>query len=75
MFGKYENINSYNGVEIPETQRYRQFLLSLDVDWSQINVKSKFLKVMFYGLNFVKVPFPAIEFNSKGHFKGYWIYF
>jgi hypothetical protein len=75
MFGKYENINSYNGVEIPETQRYRQFLLSLDVDWSKITVKSKFLRIMFYGLNFVKVPFPAIEFNSKGHFKGYWIYF
>jgi len=75
MFGLYENIKSYNGIEIPVTQRYRQFLFSLDVDWSQINVKSKFLRIMFYGLNFIKVPFPAIEFNSKGHFKGYWIYF
>jgi hypothetical protein len=75
MFGKYENIYSYNGVEIPETQRYRQFLLSLDVDWSEINVKSKFLRIMLNGLNFIKVPFPAIEINSKGQFKGYWIYF
>jgi hypothetical protein len=75
MFGLYENIRSYNGVEIPETQRYRQFLLSLDVDWSKINVKSRFLRIMFFGLNFIKVPFPAIEFNSKGQFKGYWIYF
>lgn len=75
MFGMYENIDSYKGVRIPETQRYRQFLLSLDVDWSKINVKPGFLRVILYGLNFIKVPFPAIEFNSKGNFKGYWIYF
>jgi hypothetical protein len=75
IFGSTDNIKSYLGVEIPETQRYRQFLLSLDIDWSKINVKSKFLRVMLNGLNFIKVPFPAIEFNSKGYFKGYWIYF
>jgi hypothetical protein len=75
MVGLYENINSYNGVKIPETQRYRQFLFSLDIDWSKINVKSRFLRIMLYGINFIKVPFPAIEINSKGHLKGYWIYF
>ena len=75
MFGKYENKDSYKGVEIPETQRYRQFLLSLDVDWSKIKVNSKFLRLMLNGMNFIKVPFPAFDINSKGHLKGYWIYF
>jgi uncharacterized protein YfiM (DUF2279 family) len=75
MFGPYENISSYGGVIIPETQRYRQFLLSLDIDWLKIRTRSKFLKTMFNGLNLIKMPFPAIEFNSKGQFKGYWIYF
>jgi hypothetical protein len=75
MFGVYENIESFNGVIIPETQRYRQFLLSPDIDWSKIKVKSKFLKAMLNGINFIKVPFPTIELNSTGHFKGYWLYF
>jgi hypothetical protein len=75
MFGIFENINSYRGVIIPETQRYRQYLLSLDVDWTKINTRSKFLRTLFQGLNFIKIPFPAIEINSMGRLKGYWIYF
>lgn len=75
MFGPFENIESHNGVGIPETVRYRQFLLSLDIDWLKIKTRSKFLRIVFEGLNFIKVPFPAIEYNSKGSIKGYWLYF
>lgn len=75
MFGEFENITEYNGVVIPETQRYRQFFLSLDIDWTKIPTNSHFLKVLFRGLNIIKVPFPAIQFNSKGEFKGHYIYF
>jgi len=53
---------------------YRQFYLSLDVDWEEIPVKSKALKLLFRGLNFVKIPFPTIEFSNKG-VKGYGLYF
>lgn len=75
MFGEYENISSYNGVEIPETIRYRQYLISLDIDWTKIETRSKYLKIFFQGLTFVKLPFPALEFNSKGKFVGYWMYY
>jgi len=75
MFGMFENIDSWLGVEIPETQRYRQFLISLDVDWSKINVKSGFLRFLLNGLNYIKIPFPALEINSLGHIKGYYLYF
>jgi YHS domain-containing protein len=75
MFGEFENITEYNGVVIPETQRYRQFFLSLDIDWTKIPTNSHFLEVLFRGLNIIKVPFPAIQFNSKGEFKGHYIYF
>jgi YHS domain-containing protein len=75
MYGEFENISSYNGVAIPETERYRQYLLSLDVDWTKIKTNSGFLKVLFKGMTFVKLPFPALEYNSKGEFKGYWIYY
>jgi hypothetical protein len=75
IYGEFENILSYNGVIIPETERYRQYLLSLDVDWTKIKTNSGFLKVLFQALTFVKLPFPALEYNSKGEFKGYWMYY
>jgi hypothetical protein len=75
MYGEFENVNSHNGVIIPPTDRYRQYLLSLDIDWARIETRSKFLKMVFKGLTFVKLPFPTLEYNSKGNFKGYWIYY
>jgi hypothetical protein len=75
MFGEFQNITSYNGVALPETQRYRQFLFSLDIDWPKIETGSGFLKTVLHGMTFIKLPFPAIEYNSKGRFKGYWLYF
>lgn len=75
MYGEFENISSYNGVVIPETERYRQYLLSLDIDWTKIRTNSGFLKVLFKGMTFVKLPFPALEYNSKGEIKGYWMYY
>jgi uncharacterized protein YfiM (DUF2279 family) len=53
---------------------YRQFYLSLDIDWETIPVKSKTLKLLLRGLNFIKIPFPTIEFSNKG-VKGYGLYF
>lgn len=75
MFGAFENDEYYNGVKLPETQRYRQFLLSLDIDWPEIKTRSKFLKKVLNTMVFIKLPFPAVEFNSKGQIKGYWLYF
>jgi hypothetical protein len=75
MYGEFENVKTYNGVAIPETERYRQYLFSLDIDWTRIKTNSKVLKVLFKGITFVKLPFPALEYNSKRQFKGYWIYY
>ena len=75
MYGEFENITHYNGVSIPKTERYRQYLFSLDIDWTRINTESKFLQLLFKGMTFVKLPFPTLEYNSKGQCKGYWIYF
>lgn len=75
MFGEYENITSYNGVAIPKTSRYRQYMLSLDIDWAKIETDSKFLKYLFKGMAFIKLPAPAFEYNSKGEFNWYWLYY
>ena len=75
MFGEFENLKSYRRVAIPETQRYRQFLLSPDIDWTKIPTKSKFLKALFKAMVFIKVPLPALELNNQGEMKAYWLYF
>ena len=75
MYGEFENISEYNGVAIPKTTRYRQYFFSLDIDWTRIKTDSKLLQLLFKSLTFVKLPFPAIEFNSKGELKGYYLYY
>lgn len=75
MYGEYGNINEYKGILIPKTERYRQFFLSLDIDWSKIETDSGFLKAILSGLSFIKFPFPAVEYNTKGKILWRWIYF
>lgn len=70
--GTYITTNT-NGQQISFTP-YRQYYLSLDIDWEKINVKSKFLKLALRGLNIIKLPFPAIEFSQHG-VKGHPLYF
>lgn len=74
MFGEFKNLTYYRGY-IPETQRYRQFLLSLDVDWTKIKTRRPFLKKVFNSMFMLKLPFPAIEFNTLGQVRGYGVYY
>ena len=53
---------------------YRQYYLSLDVDFTAIPVRSKFLKTLLKIANMVKIPAPAIEFSRKG-VKAHALYF
>lgn len=75
MFGEFENHVSWHGEPLPEAERYRQFLLSLDVDWPEIKTHSKFLNALLKGIFFIKLPFPALEVDSRGQIKGHWLYF
>jgi uncharacterized protein YfiM (DUF2279 family) len=54
---------------------YRQFYLSFDADLTKIETKSKFLKTVFSVVNFIKIPAPALEFNTKNGFKLHYLYF
>ncbi|PKP51543.1 MAG: DUF2279 domain-containing protein [Bacteroidetes bacterium HGW-Bacteroidetes-1] len=69
MFGGYENIwTDSEGVFHDRTDvvRYRKLMLSLDVDFSKIPVKSRYARALLDLLNIIKIPAPTIEFNSKG---------
>lgn len=54
--------------------RYRQFYLSLDVDFRRIKTQNRFLKTFFSVVNFVKIPAPALEMNSLGKIKFHSLY-
>ena len=48
--------------------RYRQGYLSLDVDFTRIKTKSRFLKSVFTCINIIKIPLPNLEV-SEGKLK------
>ena len=48
---------------------------SADIDWTRIPTKSKALKTFFSLLNIIKIPFPAIEFNTARQVKWHWLMF
>jgi hypothetical protein len=68
MFGGYENIakSKADGVitfDRRDIQRYRQWYLAPDVDLTKIKTNSKLLKTVFFALNMLKFPAPALEFS------------
>lgn len=59
----------------PETQRTRQFYLSLDADLTKIHTKSHFLKTFFSIFKSIKIPAPTFEINGLGKVKFHYLYF
>lgn len=52
----------------------REFVLSLDVDFSRLPIKKTWLKAVVKQLNHVKVPFPALVFTNN-KIQGVGLYF
>ena len=77
MYGEFENRRTYRGNRLPEVERYRQFYLALDVDWTQIPTRSPFLRGVLEALSYVKVPLPTLEYNTSGggEWRGWWAKF
>jgi hypothetical protein len=61
--------------EYPEITRYRQFFLSMDVDFARMKIKNPYLRGLLYVVNMVKIPFPALEYNQKDGFRFRPVYF
>jgi hypothetical protein len=64
MIYEFENPKYYLGEPFPKLERYRQYIFSLDIDFSKIHTNKKWLKIVFRAINHIKVPFPSIEFNK-----------
>ncbi len=75
MTGASQNSSGIPAEPVPEFARYRKFFLSVDVDLTRIPTRSKFLKGLFTVLSFLKIPAPALEYNTLGQFKFHPFYF
>ncbi len=58
-----------------DIQRVRRFYLSVDADLTKIKTNSGLLKTVFYVLNMIKVPAPALEVNSTGGMRLHYLKF
>lgn len=63
MIGKLENPTFYQGKPFPHLSRYRQFLLSFDINFAKIPAEKKWLRNFYRAINCIKIPFPALEYN------------
>ncbi|MBN3036355.1 MAG: hypothetical protein JW861_12285 [Bacteroidales bacterium] len=75
MLGAHTNPQEYNGVMLPGYTRYRQYYLSLDVDLTRIRTRSQVLSFLLHGFSFLKVPFPALEYNAEQGILFHWLFF
>jgi hypothetical protein len=64
-----------NTIFLPESKRYRQFYLSLDIDLTKIKTKSHIIKTILTVFNTFKIPAPAFEIKGNGGSKMHLIYF
>lgn len=77
MLGGFENKWEKDGLAVTQYQnieRYRQFYISPDVDFTKIKSNSALGKSLLIVLNSIKMPAPAVEFGN-GTVKFHWLKF
>lgn len=75
MIKEFENPTTYEGKPFPYLERYRQWLFSLDIDFTRIHTNKKWVASLLSYLNVVKIPFPALELNRVDGLKFRPLYF
>lgn len=69
MFGSKQNVPIASNIE-----RYRQWYLAPDIDFTRIKTNNKFIKYALVVLNCFKFPTPSLEL-SQGKVKWNWFHF
>ncbi|KAB1065616.1 DUF2279 domain-containing protein [Salibacter halophilus] len=64
MLGGTENPEMYDGQQLPNFSRQRQFYLSFDVDLDRIPVQNHLLKGVLKIVNLIKIPGPALRLQD-----------
>ena len=75
MLGGRNNPEHHDGIALPQLERYRQWYVSPDVDFSRIPTNSRILGGLFQVLNIIKFPAPALEYNRVEGIRFHWLFF
>lgn len=75
MLGASENPPEHNSQPLPYIERFPQYFLSLDVDLTKIRTRSETARLLLNLIGFIKIPFPALEYNPHDKLKFHWLYF
>jgi len=75
MLGAKSNPPEYNGEPLPDYERYSQYYLSFDIDLTKIRTNNETVKLLLNMIGFIKIPFPAVEFNRLDKVKWHWLYY
>jgi hypothetical protein len=75
MLGAESNPPEYNGEPLPDFDRYSQWFLSLDIDLTKIRTRSETARLLLNLIGYIKIPFPAVEFNRIDKVKWHWMYY
>ena len=69
------NVQDDIPISVENSERYRKFFLSFDVNLAKIDTKSHFLKTIFSVFNTIKIPAPTLEYSANKGFKAHALYF
>ncbi len=78
LYGGKDNqfdLNNGSKYNFNHLTRQRLFYLSPDIDLTKIPTRKKWLKTIFFALNSIKVPAPALQLSQNGGIKGHWMFF
>ncbi len=75
MTGAGKNPGLVEGVPVPPFERTSQYYLTLDIDLTRIKTRSETLELLLNIVGFIKIPFPALEYNARDGFRYHWLYF
>ncbi len=75
MLGSTNNPWSHDGMDLPVFERYRRWYLAPDIDFSRIPTNRKWLNSVFFALNALKMPAPAIEYNTLNGWNFHIVFF
>jgi hypothetical protein len=75
MLGAKSNPAEYNGEPLPDFERYSQYFLSFDIDLTKIKTNNETVRLLLNLVGYLKIPFPAVEFNRIDKVKWHWMYY
>ena len=56
-------------------REHRRYFLSVDIDWMAIPTRRRGLRLLFFALQAIKLPAPALEWNARTGWQAHAVYF